>query len=70
MDDSDIIESFLPLKYKYKILSCEKVETASLPFDDVYFDLKVRVNVNSVEGLRGFLSDLSLSEQSNNPKWM
>ena len=57
----DIIESFLPDQYRYKLLSCEVVEKGSLQFSDINFDLEVRVNISSEEEVYEFLKKLNIS---------
>ena len=55
----DIVESFLPENYSYKVVSCDIVESSSFLVSDVNFDLKVRVNVLQVDDVKGFLSSLN-----------
>ena len=57
----NIVEAFLPEDYLYKLISCEIVETDSLPFLDINFDLEVRVNVTSEDEVTKFLQKLNMS---------
>ena len=59
MEGCDLVDSFLPGQNSYKIICYEVIETASLPFGDVNFDLQVRVNVRSEEEVKLFLSQLN-----------
>ena len=54
-------EDFFPSKYSYKVIKCDIVETSSLDFEDLNFDIKLRVNVSSVEETKVFLRKLNKS---------
>ena len=59
MEDSDILENFLPVGYKYKIISKNEIE--SVYSCEVNFNLVVRVNVSSIDEVQVFLKNLDIS---------
>ena len=61
INDSDIVELFLPKNYSYKILNFENIESSSLLCGEVNFDLEVRANVTNVKEVSNFLSKLNES---------
>ena len=61
LTSEDLVDSFLPHQYSYKVISCEIVDTSSLPFEDINFDLEIRVNVTSVPEVKSFLKCLNES---------
>ena len=56
-DASNIVDAFLPSEYQYKVISFEKIESSSLLCGELNFDLEVRVNVDSVDGVKVFCQD-------------
>ena len=57
--DSDLVESFLPDSYSYKVISIDVIESSSFFCGDLNFDLTVCVNMNSIDEVKTFLSKLN-----------
>ena len=57
----DLIDSYFPSKYSYELLSFEIVEKGSLPFNNLNFDLELRVNVSSESEVYNFLKEFNIS---------
>ena len=61
LTSEDLLESIFPPQYSYKVISCDIVDTSSLPFEDINFDLELRVNVSSIPEVKTFLKRLNES---------
>ena len=64
MEETDVLESFFPDGYEYQVIFCDMVETSSLPFADVNFDMELRANVDSIEKVKEFLRKFNDSSSS------
>ena len=61
LSSDDIVDSFFPPGYSYKVISCDIVELSSLPIEEINFDIKIRVNITTVEDVKNFLKSLNES---------
>ena len=61
MEVCDLLDSFLPQGFQYKVISSEFVGASSSTFDQVNFNLIFRVDVSSIESVKHFLRELNKS---------
>ena len=61
MESCDTVDPHLPGGFPYTNISSILIETSSMAFCDVIFDLEVRVNVFTIEDVKSFLGKLNES---------
>ena len=59
MDENDLLDSFLPVGYMYKIISSSVIESSFFTPGDNNFNLEVRVNVKTIDEVKTFLGQFN-----------